>query len=176
MVSRMLNHIILIGRLVRDPEMRYTSNGTPVTNFTLAVERSYTNQQGERDVDFIDIVTWRKLAETCAHHLGKGRLVAVDGSLQIRKSENNGRTYVNSEVVASTVQFLDWPSDGNNSNNSSNNRGYNNNNNNNNNSGSKNQNNNNNNNNNNDNNDNDNNDNNDNNTNLDIDEDFDVPF
>ncbi|MFW5986267.1 MAG: single-stranded DNA-binding protein, partial [Halanaerobiales bacterium] len=107
----MLNHIILIGRLTRDPEMRYTSNGTPVTNFTLAVERNYTNQQGERDVDFINIVTWRKLAETCAHHLGKGRLVAVDGSLQIRKSENNGRTYINPEVVANTVRFLDWPDD-----------------------------------------------------------------
>ncbi|MFP4661792.1 MAG: single-stranded DNA-binding protein [Halanaerobiales bacterium] len=159
----MLNHIILIGRLVRDPEMRYTSNGTPVTNFTLAVERNYTNQQGERDVDFIDIVTWRKLAETCAHHLGKGRLVAVDGSLQIRKSENNGRTYINPEVVASTVRFLDWPSDGNQNNRSS--SGYNNNsaNNQNNNYSNQNQNNNSNNNNN-------------SNTNLDIDEDFDVPF
>ncbi len=106
----MLNHIILIGRLVRDPEMRYTTDGTPVTNFTLAVERNYTNQQGERDVDFIAIVTWRKLAETCAHHLGKGRLVAVDGSLQIRKSESNGTNYINPEVIANTVRFLDWPS------------------------------------------------------------------
>ncbi|NLM97670.1 MAG: single-stranded DNA-binding protein [Halanaerobiaceae bacterium] len=107
----MLNHIILIGRLTRDPEMRYTSNGTAVTNFTLAVERNYTNQQGERDVDFINIVTWRKLAENCAQHLGKGRLVAVDGSLHIRKSESNGRTYINPEVVANDVRFLDWPSD-----------------------------------------------------------------
>lgn len=124
----MLNHIILIGRLTRDPEMRYTGNGTPVTNFTLAVERNYTNQQGERDVDFINIVTWRKLAENCAQHLGKGRLVAVDGSLQIRKSENNGRTYINPEVVASDVRFLDWPSDNNRSNNSTQqNSGYNNN-------------------------------------------------
>ncbi len=109
----MLNRVILIGRLVRDPELRYTSNGVPVSNFTLAVERNYTNQQGERDVDYIKIVTWRKLAETCAHHLGKGRLVAVEGSLQIRKSqsEKDGRTYINPEVVASTVRFLDWPSD-----------------------------------------------------------------
>ena len=146
----MLNHIILIGRLVRDPEMRYTSNGTPVSNFTLAVERNYTNQQGERDVDFINIVTWRKLAETCAHHLGKGRLVAVDGSLQIRKSENNGRTYTNPEVIASEVRFLDWPSDGSNNNNSSSS-----NNNNNNKTNSP---------------------NNDDNSNLDIDDNFDVPF
>ncbi len=114
----MLNHVVLIGRLVRDPELRYTTNGTPVSNFTLAVERNYTNQQGERDVDFIRIVTWRKLAETCAHHLGKGRLVAIQGSLQIRKSEKEGRTYINPEVVASDVRFLDWPdSDGNKNNN-----------------------------------------------------------
>lgn len=108
----MLNHIVLIGRLVRDPELRYTTSGVPVCNFTLAVERNYTNQQGERDVDFIKIVTWRKLAENCAHHLGKGRLVAVHGSLQIRKSEKDGRTYINPEVVAGEVKFLDWPSDG----------------------------------------------------------------
>lgn len=107
----MLNKIILVGRLVRDPEMRYTTNGTAVTNFTLAVERPYSNKQGEKEVDFINIVTWRKLAENCAQHLGKGRLVAVDGSLQIRKSENNGKTYVNTEVVANDVRFLDWPKD-----------------------------------------------------------------
>jgi len=109
----MLNRIVLIGRLTRDPELRYTSNGTPVCNFTLAVERNYTNRQGERDVDFINIVTWRGLAETCARHLGKGRLVAVDGSLHIRKSENNGRTYVNPEVTADNVRFLDYGKDNN---------------------------------------------------------------
>ncbi len=109
----MLNRIVLIGRLVRDPELRYTSNGTPVCNFTLAVERNYTNREGDRDVDFINIVTWRKRAETCAQHLGKGRLVGIDGSLQIRKSESkkDGRTYINPEVVAENVRFLDWPDD-----------------------------------------------------------------
>jgi single-strand DNA-binding protein len=117
----LLNHVILIGRLVRDPELRYTTNGTPVSNFTLAVERNYTNQQGERDVDFIKIVTWRKLAEICAHHLGKGRLVAVDGSLQIRRSEKDGRVYNNPEVVANDVRFLDWPSDGSNTRDNTNN-------------------------------------------------------
>jgi len=110
-----LNHIVLIGRLVRDPELRYTSNGTPVANFTLAVERNYRNQQGETEVDYIKIVTWRKLAENVAHHLGKGRLVAVEGSLQIRKSQgkNDNRTYINPEVIANNVKFLDWPSDNN---------------------------------------------------------------
>jgi len=109
----LLNRIVLIGRLVRDPELRYTSNGTPVCNFTLAVERNYTNREGDRDVDFINIVTWRKRAETCAQHLGKGRLVGIDGSLQIRKSESkkDGRTYINPEVVAENVRFLDWPDD-----------------------------------------------------------------
>lgn len=107
----MLNHIILIGRLVRDPELRYTSNGVAVSNFTLAVERNYTNSNGEKEVDFIKIVTWRKLAEICANNLGKGRLVAVEGSLNIRKSEKDGRTYINPEVVANEVKFLDWPDD-----------------------------------------------------------------
>ncbi|MFO7814924.1 MAG: single-stranded DNA-binding protein [Halanaerobiales bacterium] len=109
----MLNHIVLIGRLVRDPELRYTSNGTPVANFTLAVERNYRNRDGETEVDYIKIVTWRKLAENVAHHLGKGRLVAVEGSLQIRKSKgkNDNRTYINPEVIANNVKFLDWPSD-----------------------------------------------------------------
>jgi len=106
----MLNRIVLIGRLTRDPELRYTSNGTPVCNFTLAVERNYTNRDGEKDVDFIDIVTWRGLAENCARHLGKGRLVGVDGSLEIKKSENNNRTYINPEVNADNVRFLDWGS------------------------------------------------------------------
>jgi len=113
----LLNRIVLIGRLTRDPELRYTSNGTPVCNFTLAVERNYTNRDGDRDVDFINIVTWRGLAENCARHLGKGRLVGVDGSLQIRKSENNNRTYINPEVNADNVRFLDF---GNNSNRSNN--------------------------------------------------------
>ena len=83
----MLNTVILIGRLVRDPELRYTTSGAAVANFTLAVDRPFTNQQGQREADFIDIVTWRKLAETCGNHLGKGRLVAVEGRLQIRSYE-----------------------------------------------------------------------------------------
>ena len=113
----MLNRIVLIGRLTRDPELRYTSNGTPVCNFTLAVERNYTNRDGDRDVDFIKIVTWRGLAENCARHLGKGRLVGVDGSLQIRKSENNNRTYINPEVNADNVRFLDYGNNKNQNNN-----------------------------------------------------------
>ena len=107
----MLNRIVLIGRLTKDPSLRYTSNGTPVCNFTLACERNYSDKQGDRPVDFINIVTWRGLAENCAKHLGKGRLVGVDGSLNIRKSESDGRTYINPEVNADNVKFLDFAKD-----------------------------------------------------------------
>jgi single-strand DNA-binding protein len=109
----MLNRIILIGRLVRDPELRYTPNGVATCSFSLAVARSFVNQKGERETDFIDIVCWRKLAETCASHLGKGRLVAVDGRLQIRSYETaEGQKRKASEVVAEDVRFLDWPDKG----------------------------------------------------------------
>ncbi len=108
----MLNRVILIGRLTHDPELRYTSSGIAVANFSLAVERPFTNQQGEREVDFIRIITWRKLAEVCAQNLGKGRLVAVDGRLQVRSYEDqNGVKRQVAEVVADTVRFLDWPKD-----------------------------------------------------------------
>ena len=104
----MLNQSVLIGRLVRDPKLNYTGSGTPVANFTLAVERNYTNNDGDREVDFIPIVVWQKLAETVSQHLEKGRLVAVTGRLQIRKSEKGDRTYINPEIVAADVRFLDW--------------------------------------------------------------------
>jgi single-strand DNA-binding protein len=107
----MLNRIVLIGRLTASPELRYTSNGTPVCNFTLACERNYSDKQGNRPVDFINIVTWRGLAKNCAKHLGKGRLAGVDGSLNIRKSESDGRTYINPEVNADNVRFLDFAKD-----------------------------------------------------------------
>lgn len=106
----MLNKVILIGRLTRDPELRYTASGVPVATFTLAVDRPFTNQQGERETDFINIVAWRRLAETCANNLGKGRLVAVDGRLQIRSYETpEGQRRRVAEVVAGDVRFLDWP-------------------------------------------------------------------
>lgn len=108
----MLNRVILIGRLTRDPELRYTPNGVAVASFGIAVERPFANQQGEREVDFINIVVWRKQAENCANHLGKGRLVAIEGRLQVRSYENSeGQKRTVSEVVADSVQFLDWPKD-----------------------------------------------------------------
>lgn len=104
----MLNRIILIGRLTRDPELRYVPSGQPVASFTLAVDRPFTNQQGERETDFIDIVAWRKLAEQVSQHLSKGRLVAVEGRLQIRSFETqDGQKRRVAEVVADAVRFLD---------------------------------------------------------------------
>lgn len=104
----MLNRVVLIGRLTRDPELRYTPAGVAVTQFTLAVDRPFSNQQGEREADFINIVTWRKLAETCANYLAKGRLTAVEGRIQVRNYDNNEgkRVYV-TEVVADNVRFLE---------------------------------------------------------------------
>lgn len=109
----MLNKVILIGRLTRDPDLRSTTSGVSCTTFTLAVDRNYTNQQGEREADFIPIVTWRNLAETCGKYLGKGRLVAVSGRIQVRTYEDNDgqRRYV-TEVVADQVQFLERARDG----------------------------------------------------------------
>lgn len=104
----MLNRVILIGRLVADPELRYTQNGTAVTNFRLAVDRPFSNQNGEQGTDFFPIVVWDKQAETCANYLSKGRLVAVDGRLQVRSFEgqDGSRRWI-TEVVAQYVRFLD---------------------------------------------------------------------
>lgn len=104
----MLNRVILIGRLTRDPELRYVPSGQPVASFTLAVDRPFVNQQGERGTDFIDIVAWRRLAEQVTQHLSKGRLVAVEGRLQIRSYETqDGQKRKAAEVVADAVRFLD---------------------------------------------------------------------
>jgi len=103
-----LNKVILIGRLTRDPEVRYTQSGKAVTTFDIAVDRAVANAQGQRETDFIPIVTWGKLAETCGNYLNKGRLVAVDGRLQIRSYETQeGQKRRVAEVVAENVRFLD---------------------------------------------------------------------
>ena len=104
----MLNRVVLIGRLTRDPELRYTPSGVAVTQFTLACDRPFSNNQGEREADFIPIVTWRQLAETCANYLRKGRLTAVEGRIQVRSYDNNeGRRVYVTEVVADNVRFLE---------------------------------------------------------------------
>lgn len=103
----MLNRVTLIGRLTSDPDLRYSQSGAAVATFTLAVDRPFKNQRGEKETDFIPIITFRKLAEVCAENLGKGRLVAVDGRLQISRYEVDGQRRTKAEVVADTVQFLD---------------------------------------------------------------------
>jgi single-strand DNA-binding protein len=102
----MLNKVLLIGHLTRDPEMRYTPSGIPVTTFRIAVNRP-KNSKGEQSADFIDIVTWRKLAEICGDYLKKGRLVAVEGSLRTRSYQTvDGQKRRVVEVVATSVHFL----------------------------------------------------------------------
>ncbi len=98
----------LIGRLTKDPELRYTTSGVPVTRFTLAVNRNYTNQQGEREADFIPITVWRGAAENCAKYLQKGRLVAVAGWIRTGSYDKDGQRHYTTEVVADEVTFLEW--------------------------------------------------------------------
>ena len=106
----MLNRAILIGRLTADPNLRYTQSGNAVANFTLAVDKPFADKDGKRGADFSDIVAWRKLAEVVAQNITKGRLVAVEGRLQIRSYEDqNGVRRKAAEVVASEVKFLDRP-------------------------------------------------------------------
>lgn len=103
----MLNRVVLIGRLTKDPELRYTQNGVAVTSFTLAVDRTFKNAQGERDTDFIPCVTFRQLAELCANYLGKGKMAAVDGRIQVRTYEGqDGQRRWVTEVIAENVRFL----------------------------------------------------------------------
>jgi single-strand DNA-binding protein len=104
----MMNRVVLVGRLTKDPELRYTPNGVPVATFTLAVNRSFTNQAGEREADFINCVIWRKPAENVANFLKKGSLAGVDGRVQTRNYEGTDgkRVYV-TEILAESVQFLE---------------------------------------------------------------------
>jgi single-strand DNA-binding protein len=109
-----MNSTVLIGRLTRDPESRYLPSGQPVATFTLAVNRPFLDQQGQRKADFVPIVAWRKLAEQASEHLSKGRLVAVNGRLQIRDYEtSDGQKRRHAEVVANTIRFLDRKPSGN---------------------------------------------------------------
>ena len=104
----MINRVILVGRLTKDPEYRQTPNGVSVATFTLAVNRSFTNSQGEREADFINVVVFRKQAENVNKYLSKGSLAGVDGRIQSRNYENKeGQRVFVTEVVADNVQFLE---------------------------------------------------------------------
>lgn len=102
-----MNKVILIGNLTKDPESQTTSNGTTVCRFTLAVQRRFSNADGEKEVDFLNIVTWRTLAENCIKYLTKGKKVAVSGPIQTRSYEANDGTKKHiTEIMADEVEFL----------------------------------------------------------------------
>ena len=109
----MLNKIVIMGRLVRDPELRRTQSGTAVTSITLAVDRDFKAEDGSRETDFIDVVAWRSTAEFIAKHFSKGRMAVVEGRLQIRDyTDKDGNKRKNAEVVADNVYFGDSKPDG----------------------------------------------------------------
>ena len=104
----MLNKVIVIGRLVRDPELRRTQSGTAVTSFSLAVDRDFKGQNGEKETDFIDVVAWRTTAEFVSKYFTKGRMAVVEGRLQIREwTDKDGNKRRSAEVVADNVYFGD---------------------------------------------------------------------
>lgn len=108
----MLSQTIIIGRTTKEPEIRQTQSGVAVATFTIAVDRNFKNQNGEKETDFFSIICWRGLAETIGKYLGKGRLVAVSGRLQNRSYEaKDGTKRYITEIVASEVQFLDRAKD-----------------------------------------------------------------
>ncbi|ARF14307.1 MULTISPECIES: single-stranded DNA-binding protein [Sporosarcina] len=104
----MINRVVLVGRLTKDPELKYTQTGIAVTRFTLAVNRAFANAQGEREADFITCVAWRKQAENIANYLRKGSLAGVDGRIQTGSFEGqDGKRVYTTEVVADSTQFLE---------------------------------------------------------------------
>lgn len=104
----MLNKIILMGRLTRDPELRRTGSGTAVTSFAIAVDRDFKSQNGEKETDFIDVVAWRSTAEFVSKHFSKGRMAVVEGRLQIRDwTDKDGTKRRTAEVIADNVYFAD---------------------------------------------------------------------
>lgn len=104
----MINRVVLVGRLTKDPELRYTPSGVAMARFTLAVNRTFSNQQGEREADFINCVVWRKQAENIANYLKKGSLAGVEGRIQTGSYEGqDGKRVYTTDVVADSVQFLE---------------------------------------------------------------------
>ncbi len=121
----MLNKIFIMGRLTRDPELRRTQSGTPVTSFSLAVDRDFKSQSGERETDFIDVVAWRSTAEFVSKYFTKGRMAVVEGRLQIRPwTDKDGNNRRSAEVVADNVYFGDSRRDGDGSGSSGDRGGY----------------------------------------------------
>ena len=109
-----MNKIILIGRLTKDPELRYTQSGTAVASFTLAVDRRFSNQSGEQETDFINCVAWQKAAEFVSWYFHKGKQMALEGRLQVRSYDgNDGQKRWVTEVVAEQIEFVGSKNDNN---------------------------------------------------------------
>ena len=121
----MLNHIVLMGRLTRDPELRRTGNGTAVASFTIAVDRDYSPKDGEKETDFFDIVAWRGTGEFVSKYFTKGRMAVVEGRLQKRKwTDKEGNKRETAEVVADHVYFGDFKKEASSDNSAGNGGGY----------------------------------------------------
>src|SRR5690625_4934080 len=104
----MMNRVVLVGRLTRDPDLRYTPNGVAAANFNIACNRPFRNQQGEQEADVINCVVWRKAAESLANYMKKGSMIGVDGRVQTRSYEGqDGKMVYVTEVMAESVQFLE---------------------------------------------------------------------
>ena len=109
----MLNKIVIMGRLTRDPELRHTQNGTAVASFSLAVDRDFKEQDGSRATDFIDCVAWRSGAEFVDKYFSKGRMAVVEGRLQIRDwTDKEGNKRRSAEVIVNSIYFGDSKNDG----------------------------------------------------------------
>ena len=109
----MLNRIIVMGRMTRDPELRRTNSGTAIASFTVAVDRDFKSQSGEKETDFIDVVAWRNTAEFASKYFSKGRMAVVEGRLQIRDwTDKDGNKRRSAEIVADSVYFGDSKRDG----------------------------------------------------------------
>ena len=102
-----MNKVCLIGRITKDPELRYTSSNVPTVRFTLAVNRNFSNQNGEREADFINIVAWRNQAENVKKYVTKGSLIAVEGRIQTGSYDKDGQRIYTTDVIADNVQFLE---------------------------------------------------------------------
>lgn len=104
----MINRVVLVGRLTKDPELKFTPSGVPMARFTLAVNRQFSNQQGEREADFISCIAWRKQAENLANFQKKGALIGVDGHIQTGSYEGqDGKRVFTTDIVADSIQFLE---------------------------------------------------------------------
>ena len=127
-----MNNVVLIGRLTKDPELRYTQSGTAVARFALAVDKQLSREKkqefeakGQPTADFINITVWGRMAENCANYLAKGRLTAVNGRIQTSTyKDDNGQTRFFTDVVAREVEFLEWGDSPNQNQNQGSNQGF----------------------------------------------------